>query len=208
MSQKDNSTLIEKRKLRQIVIAQIAERGITQPAIMETHGGSGVLFDRCYAHVTQGVVFEKDTKKAATLAMQRPTWAVYECHCEPALAAGVGGHLVIDLLDVDPYGSCWEAVEAFFASTRPFAEQMWVVVNDGLRQMLAMHQGWQVEALCPAVEQMGNAELYAHYLEACELLLSIHAKRAGYTVGAFHGYHCGHKGQITHFLAELRRQGA
>lgn len=205
MPKKDNSTLVEKRKLRQIAIAQLAERGLTQPAILETHGGAGVLFDRCYAHVTQGVVFEKDAKKAATLAMQRPTWAVYECLCEPALAAGVGSHLTIDLLDIDPYGSCWETIEAFFGSERPFADEMRVVVNDGLRQNLALHTGWQVEALRPAVEQMGNAELYERYLEACELLLASHAKRAGYAVGAFHGYYCGHKNQITHFLAALRR---
>ncbi len=140
---KDNSTFKQKAALRKRALADLKALGIDQLTVMETHGGAGKLWAACYADIqTAGVVFEKDPKKAERLAMQRPSWAVYECDCEAALAEGVGSHVMVDLLDVDPWGSSWEAIGAFMTSKRPFADQMVVVVNDGLRQALSMGAAW------------------------------------------------------------------
>src|SRR5690349_14586889 len=108
----DNSTFKKKRALRLKALELLAELGIPQPAVMETHGGAGTLWNACYSTLPRGVVMEKDASKAARLGKQRATWAVYECDCVEALAAGVGAHLSIDLLDCDPYGECWNALDA------------------------------------------------------------------------------------------------
>lgn len=171
---------------------------------METHGGFGTLFDACYGHIQRGIVFEKQAEKADTLSLQRPTWAVYEADCEAALEAGAGAHLAIDLLDVDPYGSCWDTIEAFFSSDRPFAERMTVVVNDGLRQSLSMGKAWTVKQLSGMVQRFGN-DLHPVYLDVCKVLLQEKAAAAGYEIEHFGGYYCGVKKFNTHFMAVLKR---
>lgn len=202
--QLDNGTYPQKVALRQHALERLAEAGIETPIILETHGGSGQLFKACYPHLHVGVVFEKDAQKAARLARQRPTWAVYECDCLTALAGGVGAHLAIDLLDVDPYGSPFEVLEAFFTSTRPFAPLMAVAVNDGLRQKVTMGGAWTVHALREAVERHGN-DLHPIYLEVCGEILTEIVSHAGYRVEHFSGYYAGRGGAITHYLALLRR---
>ena len=47
---KDNKTLIEKSHLRKEMLAKLE----TDPCVLETHGGSGELFLRCYADVPRG----------------------------------------------------------------------------------------------------------------------------------------------------------
>jgi hypothetical protein len=125
----DNITLSAKVMLRQTALRLLGD----DPVIVETHGGRGDIWSAVYRDFPTGAVFEKDPGKADILAMQRPTWAVYEADVEIALAAGAARHLTVDLLDVDPYGAAWPALKAFFGSTRPLAPRMVVVVNDGLR---------------------------------------------------------------------------
>ena len=108
---RDNSTFPQKVALRQEALRLL----YASPVIMETHGGVGKLFDAVYAHVERGIVFEKDADKTAVLGKQRPSWAVYEADCVTALQEGVGGHLAVNFLDIDPYGECWPVVDAFFA---------------------------------------------------------------------------------------------
>lgn len=134
IDKKDNSTLDDKVMLRAVALRHLG----AEPVIMETHGGIGDVWASVYQHVWQGVVFEKDSVKASKLARQRPTWAVYEADCVKALALGAGGYLTVNLLDVDPYGDPWPALTAFFGSVRPFAPRMVVVVNDGMRQPVAI----------------------------------------------------------------------
>ena len=107
---KDNKTLVEKTHLRKQMLAKLD----TEPCILETHGGTGELFLRCYADVREGAVFETDPKKAVTLLKQRPTWAVYESDCIWSLENGVASHLPINFIDFDPYGAAWEVIQAFF----------------------------------------------------------------------------------------------
>lgn len=101
--QVDNSTFTEKVTLRRKALTLLDEWGVDEPVVMETHGGEGHLFDACYSHLGDGVVFEKDPIKVTRLARQRETWAVYKSDCVEAVRAGAGKQWVVDLLDTDPY---------------------------------------------------------------------------------------------------------
>lgn len=206
-TRKDNQTFAEKKALRNHALDLLAGRGVTQPVVLETHAGAGKLWAACYEHLPFGVAFEKNPQKTARLARQRPAWAVYEADCEQALAAGVGKLWTVDLLDVDPYGSCWETIDAFFSSARPFAPLMAVAVNCGLRQNLQLHTGWQVASMRGMVEKYGN-DLYPVYLEVCQELIAEKTAQAGYAVERFGGYFCGKKQNMTHFLALLVKGNA
>ena len=198
--QRDNSTFAAKVELRRLALQQVAA-----PIVLETHGGYGELYDACYyGMVDQGVVFEKEFARAAFLARQRPNWAVYEGECQLALAAGVGGHLCVNVLDVDPYGSAWEAIPAFFGSARPFAGRMVVVANDGLRYGVKLGRSWQITTLQPLVERFGNG-LWDKYLDICAVLLQEAVAPAGYAIQFFDGYYAGIGQKMTHFLAVLER---
>ncbi|PZV19197.1 MAG: hypothetical protein DCF22_00585 [Leptolyngbya sp.] len=197
--QKDNSTYYQKLRLRRSALAHIAK-----PVVMETHGGLGKLYQACYASVLQGVVFEKDPKRTGILAKQRPTWAVYEGDCVAAIAAGVGAHLEINLLDVDPYGEPWSTIEAFLSSDRPRAKQLHIVVNDGQKQKVQLTGGWNSASLKGLIDKYGNG-LSQHYLEACQILMHEKAALAGYAVSRWHGYYCGHGQQMTHYWAMLEQ---
>lgn len=183
-----------------------ALREIEHPVILETHGGWGKLFAQCYSTVPAGVVFEKDDAKVARLAEQRPTWAVYQADCEAALAGGVGSHLPVNFVDLDPYGEPWPVLDAFFAGCRPSVPRLVLVVNDGLRQKLKMNAGWNVRSLAGIVERVGNAAIYRDYLAICRDLVKAKAAKAGYRLSRWTGYHCGTMQMMTHYAAMLERQ--
>jgi hypothetical protein len=173
--------------------------------IMETNGGYGRLYLRCYRHMESGVVFEKQPDKAEALARQRPGWAVYETDCVRALRAGVGGHLAVNFLDLDPYGEPWPVLDAFLESERPRADKLVVVVNDGLRQKLKMGSGWSVKSLRSVAQKKGNLALYSEYLQICRELVTEKAGRLDYRLSRWIGYYCGFGQQMTHYAAVLER---
>jgi len=197
--QKDNPTFNQK-----VVIRREALKLIDSPVIMETHGGAGKLFDACYSHLGTGLVFEKDPHKAGLLGLQRPTWAVYEADCEAAIADGVGSHLAVNLLDLDPYGDPWPIIDAFFQSDRPRPARLIVVVNDGLRHRVNMNLSWCTATLQPMVSKYGNV-IYPIYLEICRELMTEKSAQAGYKLMRFAGYYTGHEKQMTHYLAVLNQ---
>jgi hypothetical protein len=198
--QKDNSTFEQKLGLRIRTLAHIE-----RPIVMETHGGTGKLFNRCYRHLQEGVVFEAEATKAGILARQRPTWAVYEVNVEKALPAGVGSHLEVNFLDVDPYGEPWPTLDGYFGSERMFPPKMAVVVNDGLRQKLRMNGGWAVQSMHDVCKKYGNAALYHNYLSISKELVSEKAARCGYRLTHWAGYYCGAGGNMTHFAAVFEK---
>jgi hypothetical protein len=200
----DNSTLHQKIALRRQAIDTLEQFGVDQPVVMETHGGEGVLFNECYAHLDDGVVFELDEVKVGILAKQRPTWAVYQADCVEAIAAGAGNHLVIDLLDADPYGMSFDVLAAFFSSPREFAARMLVVVNDGGRLKTVTGSSWEVEVLKPIVREYGN-DLHPIYKEVCREMLVRSSAQAGYTMTSYAAYYAGHALANTHYLAVLDR---
>lgn len=199
--QKDNSTFKQKAALRRSLLKEI-----DMPVVMETHGGVGKLFQACYSEVAAGVVFEKNPVKASLLAKQRRTWSVYECDPEVAIAAGAGGHLAVNFLDVDPYGECWKVLDAFFRSNRPRVSKLAIAVNCGLRNKLKLGGAWATDSMRDTVQKRGN-NLYPYYLEICEELLKKKAADASYQVSRFNGYYCGHQGAMTHYAALLTRTG-
>lgn len=185
--QKDNSTGIYKILLRQNLL-----KFIDRPVILETHGGEGVIFAACYGSAATGPVFEKNPEKAEILARQRPGWLVYETDCMAALSARCGNGLGINFLDVDPYGDPWPVIRAFFDAGYDLPDTLAVAVNDGLRQKVKQHAGWAVRSMRPAVEQFGNADLYANYLEVCQALMAQISGPWGYEIAQWTGYYCGH----------------
>ncbi len=174
----DNTTLARKVLLRQLALKAVRACGLT-PVVMETHAGYGMIWQRCYQTVTQGIAFEKDASRVRLLAQQRPTWAVYGGDCLPAIAAGAGAHLLVNILDLDPYGQPWPVLEAFFASTRPRAPYLALVVNDGLRQKLQRGGGWQVDTMQTIVHRWNNHDLSANYLTVCQEMVQTLAAPAG-----------------------------
>ena len=204
MSKKhDNLTLSAKVMLRQTALRVL---GSADPVIVETHGGRGDIWSAVYRDFPTGAVFEKDPGKADLLAMQRPTWAVYESDVEIALAAGAARHLTVDLLDVDPYGAAWPTLQAFFGSTRPLAPRMVVVINDGLRFTACGGAAWRNEILAPFAARYGNHNIWYVYPDkiAPELLATA-AASGGYTIAHYDSYTTGVAGKMVHILAVLER---
>jgi hypothetical protein len=195
--QKDNSTFTEKIRLRNSALSLI-----DNPVVMETHGGLGKVWERVYYRIPAGIVIEKDPMRTELLAHQRPTWAVYEGDSAKALLAGVGSHLEINLLDVDPYGSPWDVIDAFLSSDRPRVPTLHVVVNDGNRQNVQVTGGWNNGAMKDLIDKFGNG-LHSSYLECCQLLMDEKATKAGYSLRRWHGYYCGKNQGMTHYWAVL-----
>lgn len=201
-TQKDNSTLNLKTSLRRNVLAELGAPAV----VCETHGGYGHIYERCYRGAVGGVVFEKDPAKAAFLARQRPAWAVYECDSTYALGAGVGGHLAINFLDLDPYGEPWPVLDAFLAGHGERLPNVWgLAVNDGLRQKVQLAGGWDVASLADAVGRWGAANMHRHYLDVCRWLVEQKAGRLDFKLARWAGYHCGAAQGMTHYGAVLVR---
>ena len=195
---KDNSTFRLKTLLRGNLLKEI-----NAPVVMEAFGGYGRLWSRCYSHVEDGVVFEKNPKKTAVLARDRPGWSVYETDCVYAIREGIGSHLAVNFFDLDAWGDPWPAIEALFESTRPWPNTIGIVVTDGLRQGLRMNGGWNIQSMAEMVEKHGNQSLHDHYLDICKEMLTEKAGAIGYNLRRWAGYYCGHQKQMTHYAAVL-----
>lgn len=195
--QKDNTTYSDK-----VTIRKLAMHEVSDPIVMECYGGFGHLYRACYSSARTGVVFESKSEKCAVLGLQRPHWAVYQAECVNALTNGAGAHLCVNVLDLDPYGEPWPALDAFMSTERPRAPRLALVVNDGLRQKIRMGGAWNVHSLRDVVSKYGN-DLHDHYLEICRELVQTKAAQAGYRLDRFAGKYCGHAQQMTHYLAVL-----
>lgn len=199
--QRDNTTFARKASLRAQALLELEN-----PVILETHGGYGRLFARCYYGIPAGVVFEKNPDKAARLAQQRPTWAVYEADCERALMLGVGSHLAINFVDMDPYGEPWGVLDAFFDGHRPRVAKLVIVVNDDLRQGLRMGLAWKTRSMALTVERLGNRAVHDRYVEVCRTLVEDRAGRSDYRLAKWTAYYCGKAQAMTHYAAVLEHK--
>jgi len=197
----DNKTFLEKSHLRKLILEKVDD-----PVILETHGGRGELFRRCYPHVKTGLVFETDPQKAEVLVAQRPNWAVYESDCVWALENGVGDHLKVNFIDADPYGQAWHVLQAFFGSERPRADRVMLVVHDGVRNRIGRFGASDIDVFQPVIERIGEIQLHREYLDVCvEMLVEI-VSEAGYTVEGFNGFYSKQDRNQTHFFAELVKE--
>ena len=196
----DNKTVIEKARLRKQMLAKLQ----SPPVILETHGGTGDIFQRCYKHVEQGIVFETDPKKAAVLCRQRPNWTVCETDCNWALSNNVGSHLPINFIDCDPYGAAWNALNALFRSDRPRPDKVLIVVHDGIRNRITRFGASDIDVFHSIIEEIGEIALSQNYLDVCQHLLTQYAALGGYAVEMFGGFYSKHDKNQTHFFAELK----
>jgi len=173
---------------------------------METHGGVGVLFNRCYRGFEHGVVFEKDRDKVRRLASQRPTWSVYETDCVIGISNGIGEHLAVNYFDLDPWGSPWDTIAAIFDRWKYFPSKFAMAITDGQRRIAKINSAWHVEQLRPFVACYGNEQIYENYVEICAEHLTSRAASRGYAITKWTGYYCGYAKQMTHFGAVLERE--
>lgn len=197
---KDNSTFTAKVRLRRAVLAAAAPN----PIVLETHGGWGRIFDRTWFKAGGGLVMEKLEDKAEALAFQRPTWRVYQCDSLKALQAGAARDMRFDIVDLDPYGSPMEYLDALASTGRQWPDRWHLVVNDGLRQMVGRGGSWKTRALQRMVQRWGN-NLYPVYLEVARELVCEFGDRIGYRVAGWHGYYTGAGERMTHYWAAMER---
>lgn len=198
--QLDNPTFTQKRALRLSMLREVSD-----PVVMETHGGIGKLFASCYSTFKRGVVFEIDQAKADVLATQRPTWSVYRADCVRSLEADAGAHLPVNFLDLDPYGSPWNILSAFFHSRRPFPERLALVVNDGMRQKARIGGAWTSEILHGVCAKYGNARIHKNYKEICAEIFGEMIAPLGYSIAGWTAYYTGAHADMTHWAAVLAR---
>src|SRR3989304_3519644 len=196
---KDNSTIRLKVALRQRALKETPS-GLM---VLETHGGAGRIYERCY-DTRRGVVIEKKPGKADHLAKQRPTWRVYQGDAVKALGVGLAKDVQFGLVDIDPYGSPSPGVGALFAKSRQWPQVVQLVINDGLRQKCKMGGSWRASDLREEVEQHGN-NLYPIYLEVVREKMEKVAARAGFKLTGWVGYYCGHAGDMAHYWATLTK---
>lgn len=199
---KDNSTIVQKIGLRRRALSSV--RGKIH--VLETHGGNGRIGERIYDGI-EGVVIEKDAEKAGHLAMNRPTWRVYQGDCVKALAAGLADDVGFNYIDIDPYGSPFPVLRSIFQHPRCLAQEIQVVVNDGLRQKVKLGGAWNVADLESVVARFGN-DLYPHYIDVAKMLIDEIVDFSGYTVAGWTAYYTGHHGDMTHYWARLTRDAA
>ena len=203
VDRQQHTTFAKKVNLRRRVLADLEAHG-AEPAILETHGGWGRLYEALYAGAAGGVVFERHRHRAEHLARQRPTWAVYETDCVPALAAGVGSHLAPNLIDLDPYGGPWEALGAALSGLADLGDPLWVVANDGILEKLRIQGAWAIHCLRELVPEFGN-KLDDVYLDVAKVMVGRLAAVRGYRLDDWRGYYCGKTRNLTHWAARLRR---
>jgi hypothetical protein len=197
---KDNSTKARKSQLRSKALVTLERLSSTEPIVLECYGGMGKLFAACYSHLAQGIVIEKNPAKAERLLSQRgERWSVYQGETVALLRAGLGAHLAVNFLDVDPWGDPWPTIDAFLESERPQPRELMIVVNDGLRQLVQRHGSWTTPTLETAVRKYGNAELYNRYLDVCKQMMTERAVARGYEVRGWTGYYP--TPNMTHYAA-------
>lgn len=199
--QQDNSTFEQNLRLRRAVL----HAAPPEPVVLETHGGFGRLYERAWFKARTGVVVEKVEGKAAALAEQRPTWRVYQADSLKALRAGIAADLRFDIVDLDPYGSPHDYLDALASSGRTWPDSWHLVVNDGLRQSLALGGAWHSDTMAWAVQKHGN-NLHPIYLRVAREAVERFAERLGYLVAGWHGYYTGANSMMTHYWARIERK--
>jgi hypothetical protein len=198
---KDNGSLGLKINVRKRLMDRIAPL-----AILETHGGSGGIYRRLYSEY-RGMTIEMDLKKAAALAEQRPHWAVYCGDAVKLVGAGCGFHLPVNFVDIDPYGSPWEILEALFSVSERLPDRFGIAVNDGLKRYFQVGGAYKFERMTPYVERLGNDAIAGMYPEICRDMIEGMAGAVGLSLDWWFVCSGGHGGQMTHYAAVLVRAG-
>jgi len=185
---------------------EILLKEIENPIVMETHAGFGKLYERLYSHVEQGVAFEKDENKCAVLAIQRPTWAVYNNDSKVMLEAGVGFHVPVNFFDLDPYGDPWPHIDAVLMNSDKIPDFFGMAVNDGLRRFVMLGGGWKSSVSSYLVRYGSQAA--KKYPEICREIMIDKLAEAGFDLSRWAVHSSGHGGQMTNYVAVAERKKA
>ena len=179
-------------------------REIENPVVMETHAGFGKLYERLYSHVVQGVAFEKDENKANVLAIQRPTWAVYNNDSKQMLEAGVGFHIPLNFFDLDPYGDPWPTLDALLMNADKLPDRFGVAVNDGLRRFVMLGRGGKSSVASYLVRHGSQAG--EKYPKICQEIMADKLGKVGLELVKWAVHSSGHGGQMTNYTAVAERK--
>lgn len=185
--------------LRQKLLAEFPDS-----FVLETNGGWGLLGQSLYSKFS-GCVFEKEGAKCEALCVDRPSWAVYEGDSIKLLTQGAASWFPINYIDIDPYGSPWDIVDAFLFSDRRLPDRLAFAVNDGLRNKLKTGSGWKVKQLADVVSAQGAEGLYQNYLGIAESLLGKKLAQRDYRITRWAGYY---SGEMTGYAAICERTGS
>lgn len=100
--------------------------------VLELFAGKGAMFRHVWSRAHFGACMDVEPEKVAAAAMEREGWACYKGNAIRALEHGFMGHVPWDIVDIDAYGSPWEAVRAWFTSARDRATTTTLIVTDGV----------------------------------------------------------------------------
>lgn len=176
LARNDNGSYIRKQQLRR----RLREKLGDDACVLEGFTGEGRLYRGCWAGL-RGATIDLDGDKVAAAAAERPTWAVYCGDTEQALLAGWMAHVPWDVLDLDPYGSPWHFLQAWFVSSRVRASTTHVMVTDGFftRRGLA----FPCRALWPTARRERMTISTRMYEDTVRERLGQWARDAGCTIG-------------------------
>lgn len=147
--------------------------------MLETHGGTGRLYEACYHEIDRGIVCEINEKRAYVLARQRPAWLVCCNDARDICATGMLGKMQVDLVDIDPYGDPWPYTMAAMAALNGMS--YWVVVQDGLPAKLKVSVR-DVKSVRPALGKFGS-DIHSQYDQVARFLVEREAERLGCSLG-------------------------
>lgn len=201
----DNSALEQKASLR---LQALADAPFT-PIALETMGGEGMIYLRCYTGIQKGWVFEKNPDLLIPLTEQRPTWWAYQGEAERILGDCPDGFNA-NFIDIDPHGSPWPTLEALFHPRRFTHPEIYLVVHDGSRRFLSVggsgsnDQRWRHGILAELAADYGD-DLRTRYSDIAQVAIAKLAKPCGYTIKKWLSFYTGHDKNSTHYWATLHR---
>lgn len=195
---KDNGQIDNKLKIRQKALSLMDE----DPFVLETHAGYGAIYARLYSGF-YGVAIEKNPSKIDHLVKQRVSWAIYEGDADKVAGVISTVHPEINFVDIDPYGSPFNTLDAFFSGQVYKPKKIVIAINDGQRQKVQMGGGWAIHQLEQSIVKFGNHNAYKRYLDICADVIERKASEAGYSLTRFSGFYGGHNYNMTNYFAVL-----
>jgi hypothetical protein len=199
LASRENKGFLDKIQTRKRALDML--RG--DPVVLEAYAGRGHLGKVVY-DLEFGVATDIDEDAVVALSSSRPSWRVYQCDAVPAIAQGLAADVPFNFIDLDPFGSPWEAYMAFWESERERGDQVVVVAHDGMRLNAKMRTSWN-SVMADAVQVFGN-DLGKMYLQACRWKAKKHLEVAGYELTGFFGFE--QDVNNAHWIVVSRRIGS
>ncbi|MBT7101410.1 hypothetical protein HN937_28790 [Candidatus Poribacteria bacterium] len=125
-----SSALGTKQIVRALAVRSVVEATGRRPFVLEAFCGEGHLYRACYTGC-DGVAIDADAARVRHAARERPGWACYSAKSEDALANGLFLAKPFDVVDLDAWGSPFEAFTGWCRKGRAFAPVTWLFLTDG-----------------------------------------------------------------------------